>query len=160
MNKIISGFFLLTIVVTSCELAHEDNSMAEIISKQKMLDLVNELRAEGCNCGTTQMPPVSKLEWDYQLERAAIAHSIDMNVNSYFNHVSLDGSSYADRINGTDYAGRPQGENIASGYPNEESVFNGWKNSPGHCRNMMNSGHTDIAVGRSGSRWTMVFGRK
>jgi len=160
MKKFVLIIFSIALVFSSCELAHEDNSMAEIISKKKMLELVNNLRAEGCDCGGTYMPPVGKLEWDYQLERAATAHSIDMNVNSYFEHVSLDGSSYADRINGTDYTGRPQGENIASGYPNEEAVFNGWRNSPGHCRNMMGSGHTDIAVGRSGNYWTMVFGRK
>ncbi len=160
MKDLVLGVLLLAIFLPSCELVHEDDSMADIISKQKMLDLVNDLRAEGCDCGGTYMPSVGKLEWDYQLERAATAHSIDMNVNSYFDHVSIDGSSYADRINGTDYEGRPQGENIASGYQNEEAVFNGWKNSPGHCRNMMGSGHTDIAIGRSGNYWTMVFGRK
>jgi uncharacterized protein YkwD len=153
-----SFILLLALVLFSCELDYKDNSMAEIIDENKLLDLVNTIRAEGCNCGTTYMPPVKKLEWDYQLERAAIAHSIDMNVQGYFSHTSLDGSSFADRINGTDYQGNPGGENIAMGYPDENAVFQGWLNSPGHCMNMMNGGHTDIAVGRSGSYWTMVFG--
>lgn len=160
MKKFVLGIILLAMFLASCELDHKDNSMAEIISKQKMLDLVNDLRAEGCDCGETYMPPVGKLEWDYELERAATAHSIDMNVNNYFDHVSLDGSTFANRINGTDYSGSPQGENIAAGYQNEQAVFDGWKSSAGHCRNMMGSGHTDIAVGRSGNYWTMVFGRK
>ena len=159
MQKIVV-FFLLAIIISSCELAHKDNSMAEIINKKKMLDLVNDLRKKGCNCGGTYMPPVGKLEWDYQLERAALVHSIDMNTQNYFNHVGLDGSTYADRINGTDYEGSPQGENIAYGYHDENAVFNAWLASDGHCRNMMNGGHTDIAVGRSGTYWTMVFGRK
>ena len=159
MQKVVL-FILIVAAISSCELAHKDDSMAEIIGKKKLLEMVNQLRADGCDCGGTYMPPVGKLEWDYQLERAAIAHSIDMNVQGYFSHTSLDGSSYADRINGTDYEGSPGGENIAVGYQNEEAVFNGWRNSPGHCTNMMNASHTDIAVGRSGSYWTMVFGRK
>ncbi len=157
-NLIIS--LLLILSISGCELAHKDISKAEIIDKNKLLDMVNELRESGCDCGGTYMPPTKKIEWDYQLERAAIAHSIDMSVQSYFSHTSLDGSTYTDRINGTEYSGSPAGENIAVGYGSEESVFNGWRNSPGHCQNMMNSGHTDIAVGRSGNYWTMNFGRK
>jgi uncharacterized protein YkwD len=156
----VSLFIMVLSLLFSCELEHKDNSMAEIISKKKLLDMVNKLRSEGCNCGATAMPPVGKLDWDYQIERAAIAHSIDMYVQGYFSHTSLDGSSFSDRINGTDYEGTPTGENIALGYPDEEAVFNGWLNSPGHCMNMMNAGHTDIAVGRSGNYWTMDFGRK
>ena len=151
---------LLILSISSCELSKTDDSMAEIISQKKLLDMVNDLRSKGCDCGGTIMPAVNKLEWDYQLERAATSHSIDMNVQGYFSHVSLDGASFSDRINGTEYEGNPGGENIASGYTSEDAVFNGWRNSPGHCINMMNVGFTDIAVGRSGNYWTMVFGRK
>ena len=153
-------FIVLIFILSNCELERRDNSMAEIISKKKMLDLVNQLRKNGCDCGGTYMPPVGKLEWDYQLERAALAHSIDMNVQHYFSHVSPDGATFSNRINGTDYTGSPIGENIAMGYPDEESVFNGWRNSPGHCMNMMNGSATDIAVGRSGTYWTMELGKK
>ncbi len=69
-------------------------------------------------------------------------------------------ASFADRIRGTAYEGSPGGENIASGYANEEEVFNAWKNSEGHCKNMMNAKFTDIAVGRSENYWTMNFGIK
>jgi len=153
-------FTLLIVVFSSCQLERKDNSMAEIISKKKLQDLVNDLRAKGCDCGGTYMPSVAPLKWDYQLERAAIAHSIDMNVEGYFSHTGLDGSTFADRINGTDYTGQPGGENIAAGYPDEQRVFDAWRNSPGHCMNMMNGSFPDIAVGRSGSYWTMVFGRR
>ena len=161
MHKIIIPFLMLLVSFSSCELEHKEDSMSEIISKQKMLDLVNKLRTEGCDCGGTQMPSVGKLSWDYELERAAIAHSIDMNVNiNDISHTGSDGSSFADRINGTDYNGSPGGENVAYGYHSEEAVFNGWQSSAGHCRNMMNGSFTNIAVGRSGNYWTMVFGRK
>ena len=158
--KYIAITLLFAISFSACELSYTDVSKAERIDKEKLLKMVNDLRAKGCDCGGTIMPPVKKIEWDYELERAAIAHSIDMNVQGYFSHTSLDGSSFADRINGTNYEGRPTGENIAVGYNTEEAVFNGWKNSPGHCQNMMNAGHTDISVGRSGNYWTMNFGKK
>ena len=146
--------------MSSCELSKVDDSLAEIIDQGKLSDHVNEIRSAGCQCGDTYMEPTDQLEWDNELERAAKAHSIDMNVEGYFSHTSLNGDTFADRISGTNYTGDPRGENIAVGYPDEESVFQAWKNSPGHCRNMMNPGHTDLAVGRSGSYWTMVFGRK
>jgi len=158
-SKVLIMVFIASII-SSCELSMKDNTMSEIVSKQKMLNLVNNLRKSGCNCGSTYMPPVKNLNWDYQLERASISHSIDMNVQGYFSHVSLDGASFSDRINGTDYDGKPGGENIASGYGSEEAVFDGWKNSPGHCMNMMNGNFSDIAVGRSANYWTMVFGIK
>lgn len=152
--------FILIFSFQSCELANVNKAELKNIDKKKLLDLVNDLRKKGCNCGSTYMPPVDKLEWDNELERAATAHSIDMNENDYFSHTGLDGSSFADRIRGTAYEGSPGGENIALGYSNEEQVFNAWKKSEGHCKNMMNGKFTDIAVGRSGSYWTMNFGIK
>lgn len=154
----VSFLSLFLFAVSSCELNREDESLADIIDERALLKMVNDLRNEGCQCGDTYMEATDDLKWDDELERAAKAHSIDMNAQNYFSHTSLNGDSFADRINGTDYEGSPRGENIAAGYQNEEAVFNGWRNSPGHCRNMMNSGHTNIAVARSGSYWTMVFG--
>ena len=154
--------YLLIVLFTfqACELADVNKADVIPVDKKKMLQLVNNLRKKGCNCGSTYMPPVDELQWDDELERAATSHSIDMNENNYFSHTSLDGSTFADRIRGTAYEGSPGGENIAAGYTTEEAVFNGWKNSEGHCKNMMNAGFTDIAVGRSGNYWTMNFGRK
>ncbi|MCF6242013.1 MAG: CAP domain-containing protein [Bacteroidales bacterium] len=152
--------FILIYSLQACELADVNKADVKSIDKKKLLDLVNNLRKKGCNCGSTYMPPADKLEWNDEIERAATAHSIDMNENDYFSHTSLDGSSFADRIKGTAYEGSPGGENIAKGYANEEEVFNAWKNSEGHCKNMMNGKFTDIAVGRSGNYWTMNFGIK
>jgi uncharacterized protein YkwD len=159
-NKTFLLLFLFPFIFTGCELEHTEQSQATLIDKQQLLELVNEQRKKGCKCGDKDMPPVDPLEWDDELERAAKAHSIDMNVESYFSHTSLDGSTFADRINGTEYEGSPGGENIAMGYADETSVISGWLNSAGHCRNIMNGSFTHMAVGRSGSYWTQVFGRE
>ncbi len=159
MKQTIIFFITILVILSSCK-SEKDGSLEKTISLQKIFELVNDLRAEGCNCGGTVMPPVEKLEWDYELEEAALAHSTDMNTNNYFDHTSQDGSTFVDRVNRTDYTGSPGGENIASDYTSEEAVFNGWRNSKGHCKNMMNGSFTDIGVGRSGNYWTMVLGRK
>ena len=38
------------------------------------------------------------------------------------------------------------GENIAAGQVTAQDVVEGWLGSEGHCRNLMNSNYTEIAV--------------
>ena len=54
------------------------------VNKSVMLNLINNVRASGCTCGTTKMPAVPKLEWNDTLSKAAYLHSVDMKTNSYF----------------------------------------------------------------------------
>jgi uncharacterized protein YkwD len=67
------------------------------------------------------------------------------------------------------YSGGGWGENIARGQSSPQSVMEGWMDSPGHCRNIMNDNYTLIGVGHylggggggpgSGNNWTQTFGR-
>ena len=112
-----------------------------------------ERAAAGCGPVTT----------DERLRTAARAHSQDMAVNDYFSHTSLDGRSPFDRMRDAGYP-RPAGENIAYGYRTPADVMNGWMNSDGHRRNLLNCSHVSIGVGlayNSSGRpyWTQVFGR-
>ena len=58
------------------------------------------------------------------------------------------------------YNWRTYGENIAKGYANEKDVIEGWINSEGHCRNIMNPNFQEIGIGKEGEYWTQVFGTK
>ena len=66
------------------------------------------------------------------------------------------------------YVGYPYGrlaENVALGYPNAETVVEGWMNSTGHRRNILDGSvvETGIAVARSsagGLYYCQVFGRR
>lgn len=129
------------------------------VDVQLLLSLVNAQRRAGCRCGTQQMPPVPEIRWNGQLEQAAFGHSSDMNTRGYFSHDSRDGRKFTDRITATGYQFTAAGENIANGYTNENTVIQGWLNSEGHCRNIMNSSYTDMGVGRSGNYWVQVFAR-
>lgn len=127
--------------------------------EEQLLKLVNGVRATGCDCGGEWQESVDSLTWDSILAVVAYKHSDDMKVNDYFSHTSLDGKSPGDRITAGGYEWWAYGENIAKGYQTAQSVMNGWLNSPGHCKNIMNGNVTEMGVGKSGTLWTQVFAR-
>jgi uncharacterized protein YkwD len=131
---------------------------ASNIDEAKVLQLVNAIRQAGCTCGSDEMPPAPPLIWNDLLENAARAHSQEMSDSSYFSHTSLDGRNPGDRITAAGYVWLTCGENIAQGWPTEEIVVNAWKQSPGHCANMMNPTFKDMGVAKVGSYWTQKFG--
>ena len=49
-------------------------------------------------------------------------------------------------------------ENIYRGSYRATDAFRAWKNSPGHCRNMLNPGFTRIGIGVAGNAWTFRGG--
>lgn len=100
------------------------------------------------------------------LSNAAEGHSYDMAVLNYFSHTSQDGRTYVDRIREAGYGYNTWlGENIAAGYTTSDTVFNAWRNSPGHNANMLKAEYRAIGIGRhyeAGSQygwyWTTDFG--
>jgi uncharacterized protein YkwD len=130
------------------------------VNKPVMLQLINNVRQTGCDCGGVVMPPVPPVAWNDLLDLAAYRHSKDMFDNNYFSHTGLDGSSPGDRIRRVGYNWNAYGENIARGYPDEQSVMTGWLNSAGHCRNIMSANVNEVGMGREGNYWTQVFGRR
>ena len=137
------------------------NTVATGLDNAAMLKIVNDVRATGCTCGTTTMPPVVPLSWNDVLAAAALAHSLDMNATGDFSHNSSDGTSFSARITAAGYTNwRSLGENIAYGYTTEQAVFNGWLQSEGHCKNMMNASFKEMGAAKAGTYWTQDFGAK
>ncbi len=103
------------------------------------------------------------------INQAAYDHSLDMGVQGYFDHTSLDGRSPWDRMcaGGHEPActgSAMMGENIAAGNADAWSTFVQWRESPGHNANMLTGEFTCIGIGRavvSGSPyrvyWTTDF---
>ncbi|PKQ60342.1 hypothetical protein BZG02_19730 [Labilibaculum filiforme] len=129
------------------------------IDIQKLLDMVNEVRASGTTCETTYYPPVGAVTWNSTLEAAALKHSKDMKDNDFFSHTSFNGDKFVDRLNAAGYNYNNAGENIALGYSTEENVINAWLTSQGHCANIMNPNFTEMGVGRIENYWTQDFGK-
>lgn len=130
------------------------------VNKTVLLQLVNDARKKGCNCGSIYYSPTSVLTWNDQLEKAAYGHSQDMYQHKYFSHTGSNGSGSGERIADAGYNWRWYGENIAEGYPTEKEVVAGWLSSPGHCANIMNKNYKEMGVARVGDYWTQDFGSK
>lgn len=99
--------------------------------------------------------------YNARLDRAAQDHADDMLDNGYFSHTGRNGSSAGDRITAAGYQWRTYGENIASGHRSEESVLDGWVNSPGHQRNNINPNFEEFGLGYASgggqTRWVLVL---
>ena len=148
------------VVVDNSNANNNNNGTVYNVNKATLLQLVNDIRKNGCTCGATVMPAVSAVIWNDQLAKAAYDHSVDMNTQDYFSHTGLDGSSPGQRITAAGYNWTSYGENIAEGYSTEQIVMNAWLGSEGHCKNIMNVGFKDMGVGRDGNYWTQDFGSK
>ena len=61
--------------------------------------------------------------------------------------VAAVGREFYDRITDAGYDYNFCGDNIAAGYATPSAVVNGWMDSPGHRRNILDSSFTQTAIG-------------
>ncbi|MEM8525714.1 MAG: CAP domain-containing protein [Bacteroidota bacterium] len=170
------AFFALLLLQTSCvedilelperdfpeQTSESDNTNEENISRfaQDALAAVNQYRRQGVRCGNQNQSAARNLKWNDQLATAALRHANDMKRKGFFAHQGSDGTKVGARVTATGYQWRAVGENIAKGYPNINAVMAAWKDSPGHCRNMMNSTYTEMGMARVDDIWVQVFAKK
>jgi uncharacterized protein YkwD len=107
-------------------------------AEAQVLKLTNDERAKG-GCGP--------LRTNSALTEAAEAHAADMVDRHYFAHDSLDGRSPFDRMKAAGYSGGAMAENIAVGYQSPAAVVEGWMNSEGHRKNILNCTYKVIGIG-------------
>jgi uncharacterized protein YkwD len=126
--------------------------------EQAFLTLINTYRAQN---------GLAALKASYMLSRSSAWKSKDMGQNAYFAHDDTPiARSWFQRTLDCGYDHNTfVGENIAAGYGNAQSVFDGWKASPGHNANMLGANYTVIGIGKAvisgspyGTYWTTVFG--
>jgi uncharacterized protein YkwD len=153
-------FFISSCVKENVDFQPDLPNNSSGLNESLMLQLVNEQRQLGCNCGATYYPPTNALTWNDQLEAAALAHASDMSAKNYFSHTGSDGSGPGDRISEAGYNWRAYGENIARGQPTEQSVMNAWIASEGHCRSIMNPAFRELGAARINSYWVQEFGAR
>jgi hypothetical protein len=107
------------------------------------------------------------------ISEACDRHNSDMGKYRFFDHYTTGGSDWFaigaspwDRMAASGYNFNTyKGENIAAGYGTAASVFQGWKNSPGHNANMLGVSYKVLGVSLVyvagspyGSYWTTDFG--
>ncbi len=141
---------------TDSELLEEsiNTAAANMAYYNEVLTLVNEIRAE---------VGVQPLTLDTALCQAATMRSIEMNYSTQFSHTRPNGEKCFSVFTTFSISYNSAGENIAAGYHSPSAVVEGWKNSPGHYSNMINSGYNKIGIGMSnqpfgyGIYWTQLF---
>ncbi|QAS52049.1 CAP domain-containing protein [Halobacillus litoralis] len=133
------------------ENTQEEAAASEVSEFEKqVVELTNQER---------EKQGLAPLELDTELSAVAKDKSLDMQQNNYFSHNSPTHGSPFDMMKayGIDY--RTAGENIAMGQTSPEQVVEGWMNSEGHRKNIMNPNFTHIGVGHAenGNYWTQMF---
>jgi len=129
-----------------------------------VLQLVNQARSVGRNCGSRSFRAAPALTLSPVLERAARTHSKDMAEHSLFEHRGSDGSEPATRVTRAGYRWRTVAENIAAGPADAQTVVQVWLDSPGHCTNIMGAQFSEMGVAytvdrksRAGIYWAQLF---
>lgn len=162
LARVLAGALLLAAVSGASGQAFADEpgdpGPAACLDEQEaaFLQLINDYRRD---------QGVPALSVSKALNEASYLHSKDMADNDYFDHESLDGRSPQDRMAERGYDGGRTGENIAAGYPTAERVFDTWRDSPGHNKNMLSEDYDAIGIGLAlndsseyGEYWTTDFG--
>lgn len=132
-----------------------------------ILELVNEARRHGRQCGGRSLAATHRLTWNDALAAAAIKHSGEMARLGTFSHTDRAGGGVGDRARHQGYAWRVVGENIAAGLASPAQVVAGWLASPGHCANIMAPDFAEMGAGyvmdpqsELGIYWTQAFGKR
>lgn len=119
--------------------------------------MINNYRAE------SGLPPLSL---EKHLTRAAQRHSKDLAKGDRISHRGSDGSDPWNRVKVTGYKPKLAAENVGAGQMSFAEVLQGWKDSPGHNRNLLLKNATQMGIAlvikpRSRYRtfWTLVMGK-
>lgn len=81
---------------------------------------------------------LNRLSWNDTLAYTARIKAQDICDNNYWSHTRPDGEEFHVLI-GKSYPYERAGENLARGFQTDQATMQGWKNSPSHNSNMLDS---------------------
>lgn len=121
-------------------------------------DLINQYRKDH---------GLKPLALSAELTSAAKEHSRDLARWDRISHYGSDGSNPWDRVKRTGYKARVAAENVGTGQVNFEEVLRGWKDSPGHNKNLLMTDAENMGIAlvqdpktEFKAFWTLVLGSK
>ncbi|MDA7026340.1 CAP domain-containing protein [Bacillus sp. CLL-7-23] len=123
----------------------------EKANENQIFDLTNVIRARY---------GLSKLEWDETVSKVAEGHSRDMKEHDYFSHVSEYEGTLKNRLEKGKVDYEQAGENIALNYVDGPAAIEGWLNSEGHRKALLNKDYTNLGVGVDQKYYTQNFIKK
>lgn len=108
---------------------------------------------------------LSALTIETKLTSAAQRHADDLSVHDRISHRGSDGSNPWDRVRQSGYKAKLAAENVGVGQRSFAEVLQGWKDSPGHNKNLLLPDATQMGVAlvvnpasRNQTFWTLVLG--
>ena len=118
-------------------------------------DLIRAINAQRQNAG------LAALARSDALMTAAERHACDNAGHNHMSHVGSDGSKLGTRIDRVGYVYGKANENVGYGYARVADMVQGWMQSQGHRRNILERGTREIGVGIATGRdgrpyWVMV----
>ena len=125
--------------------------------KARLLQLVNEARAQSRTCELDLLVSAPPLAWSETLAAVAQLHCEDMEAAGRLSHRGTNGSFLDERLEQEGYTALVWAENLAIGVETEMEVVEEWLNSPGHCENIMLPDVLEMGVATSGPYWTMIL---
>lgn len=136
-------------------LADRDYSQTAL-DPEKARDIINQYRKD---------KGLKPLRLNAELTAAAKNHSRDLAKWDRISHYGSDGSNPWDRVKRAGYKAKLTAENVGTGQVTFEEVMKGWKESPGHNKNLLlgDAEHMGIALVQDPktefkSFWTLVLG--
>lgn len=129
---------------------------ATALDPEKARDLINQYRHEN---------GLKPLKLNTALTDAAKGHSRDLAKWDRISHYGSDGSNPWDRVKRTGYKPRLAAENVGTGQISFNEVLRGWKESPGHNKNLLLADAREMGLAlvqdpktEFKSFWTLVIG--
>ncbi|MEO1719227.1 MAG: CAP domain-containing protein [Pseudomonadota bacterium] len=126
------------------------------LNRQQALEMVNAYRSSK-GLKTLKLHP--------KLTRAAKMHSRDLAKWDRISHYGSDGSNPWDRVKRAGFKARLAAENVGTGQKDLSEVFRGWKQSPGHNKNLLLADATHMGIAlvddpktEFKTFWTLVLG--
>jgi uncharacterized protein YkwD len=159
MSVRLPSLFILALCAIASLLSVRAEEPAEkekfVLSKEekRLLDLTNVER---------EKEKLQPLVPSPVLFKVARAHSANMARQEKMSH-ELDGKNPYMRLKEAGYRYRYAGENVAYGDVDLDKVMKGWMDSPGHRKNILTPGYTEIGLAAVRSEeglvyYTQVFG--
>lgn len=87
------------------------------------------------------------LEYSEKAADCVRSHCEDMSARNYFSHDTPEGVTSAQRMRSCGISYSSCGENLAAGYDDAFGMADGWYNSSGHRKNMLDEKYRYIGVG-------------
>lgn len=117
-------------------------------SERQIFDITNVIR---------ERFGLVRLDWDSEVAHVAYGHSKDMFENDYFAHESPVFGDLTERMNAEYIEYQMAGENIAADYVDGPAAVEGWLNSEGHRKALLEKEYNQIGVGVYQKNYTQNF---